>query len=217
MVFQAGGGMNGLHLAGRFANAVYNNPFDIPSATQHAQAVAQAASAYGRPAEHMSVFNGVITSVASTRREALERREQLDELGDLPSRVSYLGRQIGVDLSMADLDRPVHPDLLAREGHTVRRILAHGPIAYHPVAVGTPDEVADLLQRWHEAGVGGGFNITPDATDGLEHFVDEVVPILQERGLFRREYTGSTLREHLGIPHQNGLPANYGREGEDHA
>lgn len=224
VVFQAGGGMNGLHLAGRFANAVYNNPFDIPSATQHAQAVAQAASAYGRAPEHMSVFNGIITSVASTRREALERREQLDELGDVNSRVSYLGRQIGVDLSIADLDEPIHPDLLARaranpadprsplalrlarEGHTVRRILAHGPIAYHPVAVGTPDEVADLLQRWHEAGVGGGFNITPDATDGLENFVDEVVPILQERGLFRREYSGTTLRGHLGIPYRNGLP-----------
>lgn len=228
VVFQAGGGMNGLHLAGRFANAVYNNPFDIASASQHAEAVAQAASAYGRPPEHMSVFSGIITSVASTRREALERREQLDELGDVNSRVSYLGQQIGLPLSMEDLDKPVHPDLLtraranpsdprsplalklAREGHTVRRILAHGPIAYHPVAVGTPDEVADLLQQWHEAGVGGGFNITPDATDGLEHFVDEVVPILQGRGLFRRDYEGTTLREHLGIPRQNGLPTGYG-------
>lgn len=231
VVFQAGGGMNGLHLAGRFANAVYNNPFDIPSAVDHAAAVAQAATAYRRPAEHMTVFNGIITSVASTRREALERREHLDELGDLPSRVAYLGQQIGVPLSPEDLDRPVHPELLsraranpadprsplalrlAREGHTLRRILAHGPIAYHPVAVGTPEEVADYLQHWHQAGVGDGFNINPDATDGLEPFVDEVIPILQDRGLVRRDYTGTTLREHLGIPYQNGLPPGYGQEG----
>ncbi|MGA9520468.1 MAG: NtaA/DmoA family FMN-dependent monooxygenase [Myxococcaceae bacterium] len=230
VVFQAGGGMNGLHLAGRFANAVYHNPFDIPAAVHHAAAVAQAARAYRRPPEQMTNFNGIITSVASTRREALERREQLDALGDLDSRVAYLGQQIGVPLSPDDIDKPVHPELLdraranpgdprsplalrlAREGHTIRRILAHGPIAYHPVAVGTPDEVADFLQRWHEAGIGNGFNINPDATDGLEHFVDEVVPILQERGLHRREYAGTTLRDHLGIPKQNGLPAGYGQE-----
>lgn len=230
VIFQAGGAMNGLHLAGRFADAVYNNPFDIPSATQHAEAVAQAATAYDRNPEHMSVFNGIITSVASTRREALERREQIDELGDMNSRVNYLGHQLGLPLSMEDLDKPIHPDLLtraranpsdprapralalAREGHTVRRILAHGPIAYHPVAVGTPDEVADLLQQWHEAGVGGGFNITPDTTDGLEPFVDEVIPILQDRGLHRKDYAGTTLRDHLGIPYQNGLPASYGQQ-----
>lgn len=233
VVFQAGGGMNGLHLAGRFANAVYNNPFDASSAAEHAAAVAQAASAYGRRPEHMTVFNGVITSVASTRKEALERREQLDALDDLPNKIAYLGRQINVPLSMDDADKPVHPDLLAqaranpadprsplalrlaKEGHTVRRILAHGTMNYHPVAVGTPDEVADLLQQWHETGVGKGFNINPDATDGLEHFVDEVVPILQDRGLYRKDYEGATLREHLGIPRQNGLPAGYGQQNGD--
>jgi FMN-dependent oxidoreductase (nitrilotriacetate monooxygenase family) len=231
VVFQAGGGLNGLHLAGRFANAVYNNPFDVPSAVRHAAAVAQAATAYQRPAEHMTVFSGIITSVASTHQEALERREQLDALGDLNSRVAYLGQQIGVPLSPEDLDQPVHPELLsharanpgdprsplalrlAREGHTIRRILAHGPIAYHPVAVGTPNEVADYLQHWHQSGIGKGLNITPDATDGLEPFVEEVIPILQDRGLYRRDYTGTTLREHLGIPYQNGLPAGYDQEG----
>lgn len=231
VVFQAGGGGNGLHLAGRFANAVYHNPFDIPSATQHASLVSQAASLYQRPPEHMTVFNGIITTVASTHREALERREQLDALGDLDSRVAYLGQQIGVHLSPEDIDKPVHPSLLerarahpgdprspralelAKEGLTVRRILAHGPINYHPIALGTPDEVADFLQHWHEAGIGNGFNITPDATDGLEPFVDEVVPLLQQRGLLRRDYEGTTLRDHLGIPYQNGLPAGYGQEG----
>lgn len=62
--------------------------------------------------------------------------------------------------------------------------------------------------------MGNGFNINPDTTDGLEPFVDEVIPILQERGLFRRDYEGTTLREHLGIPYANGLPENYGKENE---
>ena len=229
MVFQAGGGLNGLHLAGRFANAVYNNPFDIPSGVELAAAVGQAAAAYGRSPDHMSVFNGIITSVASTSKEALERREQLDALGDLETKVIHLGQQLGIRLSIEDIDKPVRPALMDRaranpsdprsplalrlawQGLTVRRILAHGTMNYHPVAVGTPDEVADVLQRWHEAGVGNGFNINPDATDGLENFVDEVIPILQERGLFRRDYAGTTLRDHLSIPRQNGLPAGYGQ------
>lgn len=225
VVFQAGGGGNGLALAGLYANGVYNSPFDIPSGAAHWQAVRRAAQAYGRDPDHMTVFNGIVTSVGSTEGEALQRRRELDELGDLESRVQYLGVQIGVPLDMGDLDKPVHKDLLrdayahpgdpraplalrlAKEGWTVRDVIAHGIIQYHPVAVGAPEQVADMLQHWFESGVGGGFTITPDAADGVEDFVDHVVPILQKRGLFRTEYEGTTLRDHLGIPYQNGLPA----------
>ncbi|MGW5213431.1 NtaA/DmoA family FMN-dependent monooxygenase [Streptomyces sp. NPDC004051] len=227
VVFQAGGGGNGLALAGAYANAVYNNPFDLSSATAHWQAVRRAAEAYGRNPDHMTVFNGIVTSVASTEREALQRRRELDELGDLPSKVAYLGTQIGVPLTMDDLDEPVHEELLrdahahpgdpraplalrlAKEGWTVRDVIAHGPIQYHPVALGTPEQIADMLQHWFEAGIGNGFNISPDAADGVADFVDHVVPILQKRGVFRTEYEGTTLRDHLGIPHQNGLAANH--------
>ena len=227
MVFQAGGGANGLELAGLYANGVYNGPFDIASGAAHWRAVRQAAQTYGRNPDHMTIFNGIITSVASTEREALQRRRELDELGDLESRVAYLGTQIGVPLDMEDLDKPVPEDRLrgarahpgdpraplalrlAKEGRTVRDVIAHGPINYHPVAVGSPEQVADMLQQWFEAGMGNGFNITPDAIDGVEDFVDHVVPILQRRGLFRTEYGGTTLREHLGIPYQNGLPESH--------
>jgi hypothetical protein len=60
--------------------------------------------------------------------------------------------------------------------------------------------VADAIQEWFEAGAADGFNIMPPVLpSGLEAFVDQVVPILQERGLFRTEYTGRTLREHYGL------------------
>ena len=227
VIFQAGGGGNGLELAGAYANAVYNNPFTSDSAAASWQAVCRAAQAHGRNPDHMTVFNGIITSVASTEREALQRRRALDELGDLESRVQYLGTQLGIPLGREDLDRPVHPDLLrtarahpgdprsplalrlAREGMTVRDILAHGPINYHPVAFGTPEQVADMLEHWFESGTGNGFNISPDAADGVDDFVDQVVPILQRRGLLRTQYAGTTLRDHLGIPYQNGLPTNH--------
>ncbi len=70
----------------------------------------------------------------------------------------------------------------------------------HRVVVGTPEHVADEIQTWHEGGAADGFNVMPPwLTGGFEVFVEEVVPILRRRGLFRTEYTGSTLREHLGL------------------
>ena len=66
--------------------------------------------------------------------------------------------------------------------------------------------MADKFQLWFEAGVGKGFSVVPDSgLESLTDFVEQVVPILQKRGLLRTEYAGSTLREHLGLPYQNGL------------
>ena len=74
------------------------------------------------------------------------------------------------------------------------------------VALGTPEQVADMLEQWYRSDIGNGLSIIPDvAADGVTDFVDQVVPLLQQRGLFRKEYTGSTLRDHLGVSYQNGL------------
>jgi alkanesulfonate monooxygenase SsuD/methylene tetrahydromethanopterin reductase-like flavin-dependent oxidoreductase (luciferase family) len=71
----------------------------------------------------------------------------------------------------------------------------------HRLIVGTPEQVADGLQDWFEAGAADGFNVMPPWFPGaFDDFVDQVVPILQKRGLFREEYTGTTLRDHLGLP-----------------
>jgi hypothetical protein len=68
------------------------------------------------------------------------------------------------------------------------------------VIVGTPEQIADDIEHWFRAGAADGFNLMPDQLpDGLQDFVDGVVPILQKRGLFRTAYSGHTLREHLGI------------------
>jgi alkanesulfonate monooxygenase SsuD/methylene tetrahydromethanopterin reductase-like flavin-dependent oxidoreductase (luciferase family) len=72
----------------------------------------------------------------------------------------------------------------------------------HRVLVGTPEQIADDIERWFKAGAADGFNLMPDALpDGLQHFVDGVVPLLQQRGLFRRDYAGKTLRSHFGLVH----------------
>ena len=95
---------------------------------------------------------------------------------------------------------------VAREGWTIRDILAHGVIDYHPTPVGPASVTADHMQEWFEAGACDGFWVSIDINeDGIDTFVDEVVPLLQERGLFHHDYEGTTLRDHLGAPPQYGL------------
>jgi alkanesulfonate monooxygenase SsuD/methylene tetrahydromethanopterin reductase-like flavin-dependent oxidoreductase (luciferase family) len=91
--------------------------------------------------------------------------------------------------------------LARREGLTIRQIIARlGGGRGHRVLAGTPEQIADALESWFRAGAADGFNIMPPVLPtGLDVFVDEVVPVLQRRGLFRTEYTGSTLREHYGL------------------
>ncbi len=92
--------------------------------------------------------------------------------------------------------------LAADENLTVRQLLGRlGGGFGHRKIVGSPEQVADTIEHWWNAGAADGFNLMPDRfPDGLEIFVDEVVPILRRRGLFRHEYEASTLRERFGVP-----------------
>lgn len=97
---------------------------------------------------------------------------------------------------------------LAMNGFTIREVLANGPINYHPVFLGTPESMADKLQQWFEAGVGKGFVILGDCGLGtLKDFVEQGVPILQNRALLRTVYSGSTFRIHPGLSYQIGFNA----------
>jgi hypothetical protein len=95
---------------------------------------------------------------------------------------------------------------IAREGWSLQDILAHGVINYHSVTVGPGPAAADHMQTWFEAEAVDGFWVLPDVNaDGINAFVEEVVPLLQARGLFHHEYEGQTLRENLGVPYQYGV------------
>ncbi len=97
-------------------------------------------------------------------------------------------------------------NLTRSERLTVRQLIGRlGGGRGHRTFAGTPEQVADAIQHWFQAGAADGFNIMPPVLpSGLDIFVDQVVPILQDRGLFRREYIGRTLREHFGLA----VPAN---------
>ncbi len=223
IVFHAGGSPNAHELAGRFANAVIGAAFTIEDARAQRDAFRAAAKRYGRDPDEIKYIPGLMTTIAKDRRTALDRRIQL--AGPLLlQRVGYLQQMLGIPLDFNQLDQPLTKEQLAnarpsrydprssyalkiaKEEWSVRDILAHGVIDYHPVIVGPGLEAADHMQEWFEAGAADGFWISADVnSDGIDAFVDEVVPILQERGLFHKDYEGKTLREHLGAPDQYGI------------
>jgi FMN-dependent oxidoreductase (nitrilotriacetate monooxygenase family) len=223
VIVHAGGSPNAHELAGRFANVVIGAAFTIEDARAQRQAFRQAAEGHGRDPDEIKYIAGLMTTIALDRRTALDRRIQLTQ-HVFPQRVAYLQQMLGIALDPTRLDDPLTQQQLkqarpsrydprsanalrvAREGWSLRDILAHGVIDYHPVIVGPGTEAADHMQRWFEAGAADGFWISPDVNaDGIDAFVDEVVPLLQARGLFHHEYAGNTLREHLGVPEQYGI------------
>jgi FMN-dependent oxidoreductase (nitrilotriacetate monooxygenase family) len=223
VIFHAGGSPNALQLAGRFASAVIGASFSIEDARAQRAAFRDAAARAGRDPDEIKFIVGLMTTIAPDRRSALDRRIALTER-TFAQRAAYLQHMLGVRLDPARLDQPLsreqlaaarpspqdprsaHALKIAREGWSLRDVLAHGVIDYHPVIVGPAVEAADHMQEWFEAGAADGFWVSPDVyDDGVDAFVDGVVPILQDRGLFHRDYEGSTLREHLGVPPQYGV------------
>ena len=225
VIFSAGGGANGAEIAGRYASGVVGAVFTIDDAREQREALREAARRAGRNPDEVKFFAGVMPAIAATKREALDRRVALGEL-TVADRVPYLSAMLSlpVPLTLEQLDLPLTAEQLASarpnpydprsvralevasEGWTIRDVLAHGVIDYHPTPVGPASVTADHLQEWFEAGACDGFWISIDVNeDGIDTFVDEVVPILQARGLYHDDYEGSTLRENLGAPDQYGL------------
>ncbi len=223
VIFHAGGASaNALALAGRFASAVIGAAFTIEEGRAHRTAFRNAAERAGRDPDAIKFIAGLMTTIADDKRAALDRRITQTER-TFPQRVGYLQQMLGVRIDPARLNEPLSPQQIvaarpssgdprsaralevAREGWSVRDILAHGVIDYQPVVAGPPVEVADHMQAWFDAEAADGFWVAPDVyEDGLDPFVDDVVPILQARGLFHRDYAGTTLRDHLGAPAQYG-------------
>jgi FMN-dependent oxidoreductase (nitrilotriacetate monooxygenase family) len=223
VIFQAGGGGQGLEVAGRYASGVIGATYTIEEARAQRTALRIAAERAGRDPNEIKFFPGLMTTIAPDRRAGLDRRIAVSG-HTFPQRAGYLGQMLGLRLDASRLDEPLsqaqlaaaraspydprsaHALKIAREGWTLRDVLAHGVIDYHPVIAGPAVEAADHMQTWFEAGAADGFWLSPDVyEDGIDAFVDGVVPILQERGLFHADYEGTTLRDHLGAPAQYGL------------
>ncbi|MFP4905254.1 NtaA/DmoA family FMN-dependent monooxygenase, partial [Paraburkholderia sp. BR14261] len=219
VLVQAGGSGDGRDLAARHAEAVFSASQSFEESVAYRRDLNARAAAYGRP-QGVKVLAGLTTIIGATEAEALRRRDELVE--QIPWRYSLtrLAGTLGLSPDQLDLDARLPEDLALpnggngnhtffqatiaearRGGHTVReliRALAGG--GGHRVIVGTPEQIANDIEHWFKGEAADGFNLMPDALpDGLEAFVEGVVPILQRRGLFRTEYEGNTLRSHLGL------------------
>ncbi|WP_207840026.1 NtaA/DmoA family FMN-dependent monooxygenase [Williamsia soli] len=224
VIFTSGGpSPHLLTLAGRYASGFISEVWTIEEARAQRQMVRDAASEFGRDPDEIKYFPGLMTTVAPTVREGLDRRIAL--AGDvIEARLPHLGAMLGLHLHPERIDEPLTERELAaaraaptdprsgialdvaRLGWSSRDILAHGVIDFHPTVVGPGALHADHMQKWFEAGAADGFWVSPDVyEDGVDAFVDEVVPLLQERGIYPNEYPGATLRENLGVPAQYGI------------
>ncbi|WP_037606278.1 LLM class flavin-dependent oxidoreductase [Streptacidiphilus rugosus] len=224
LLVQAGSSEDGKEFAARHAEAVFTAQQTLADGQAFYRDLKSRLAAYGRSADELLVLPGICPVIGGTEAEAQALLQELTDLQVVEYGLAQLSGMLGVDLTGLPLDGPL-PDLpeerdingnksrftlvaeLGRgEGLTLRQLVARlGGGRGHRVYAGTPEQIADQLQEWFEQGAADGFNIMPPILPGgLEDFVDQVVPILQRRGLFRTEYTGRTLREHYGLPR----PAN---------
>lgn len=225
LLVQAGSSEDGKEYAARFAEAVFTAQQTLADGQAFYADLKARLARYGRGPDELLVLPGISPVIGSTRAEARALEAELAELVVPAYGLAQLSAMLDVELTEADLDHRL-PDvdhvtegnrsrfelvtqLARREDLTVRELitrLAGG--RGHRVLAGTPDEIADDLERWFTQGAADGFNVMPATLPGgLEVFVDTVVPELQRRGLFRTEYTGATLREHYGLARPAGRAA----------
>ena len=215
---QAGSSEPGRALAAATADIVFTAQQNLAGARAFYADLKARTSAAGRAAGSVAVLPGVAPVVGATEAEARRKFDALQEAFDPLIGLDALSAEFGIDLSVYPLDAPLPDDLPAspratsrrdlmleqmrREGLTLRQLGAQTASLGHWVLCGTPTSIADTLEEWFHGGAADGFIIMPGALpSGLTDFVDQVVPELQRRGLFRKRYTSTTLRGHLGLAH----------------
>jgi FMN-dependent oxidoreductase (nitrilotriacetate monooxygenase family) len=219
VIFQAGISEEGRNLAAQVAEGIYAPGGSLETAHDYYTDIKRRTAAAGRDPDHLKVFIHGGPIVASTDDAARRReREIFEEDNDFASSLAQLGRGFGAhDFSQYDPDGPF-PDVshlaerggrtgaaklierARRENLTLRQVVDISSDFKRSPFVGDPRTVADTIETWFRADTFDGINLAFRTNDELALFVDGVVPILQERGLFRKAYEADTLRGHLGLP-----------------
>jgi FMN-dependent oxidoreductase (nitrilotriacetate monooxygenase family) len=223
VLVQAGSSEAGRRFAARHADAIFTAHMARATAQEFYADLKRLAAAEGREPEHVLILPGLSAMIAGTEGEAHRLAREVNELTDPEvGRKRLSGRFGGHDFSHLPLDRPLSPqdfpppesveaarsrtevilNLVRRDKPTLRQLLGYLAGARgHYVTAGTPEQIADLIEDWFTDGAADGFNIMPPLLPvQLDVFSTEVIPILQRRGLFRTEYSGTMLREHYGLP-----------------
>jgi FMN-dependent oxidoreductase (nitrilotriacetate monooxygenase family) len=216
VIVQAGASEAGRQLAAETAEAVFTGQGNLAEGKRFYADVKGRMDKIGRNPDHMKILPGCFVVVGESLEEAREKRALLDSLVHYDSGIASLSIALGTDASGFDPDGPL-PDIpqsnasqsardriveTAKRDHLTVRQLAQRSGSFSGLAMmGTPAMIADQMEQWLVEEGSDGFNIMfPYLPAGLDDFVDKVVPELQRRGIFRRDYEGKTLRENLGLP-----------------
>jgi N-acetyl-S-(2-succino)cysteine monooxygenase len=217
VLVQAGASDTGRGLAAQMAEVVFTAQTTFEQAAEFYGDVVGRLPRYGRTQADVKILPGLYPVVGRTESEAREKFDFLQSLIHPSVGLAVLEHTIGVPLSHLPLDGPV-PEMADTNGPLSRQrllleaarrdkltlwelcLLNAGPRG-HLLTVGTPQQIADVMEHWFKNGACDGFNVMPAWLPGsLTDFVDMVIPELQRRGLFRTKYEGKTLRENLGLP-----------------
>jgi FMN-dependent oxidoreductase (nitrilotriacetate monooxygenase family) len=222
VLVQAGSSDTGRRFAARHAEAVFTAHMEKATAQAFYADLKALAKDVGRSGDQIHILPGISAMIGSTEAEAKQLSQALNDLADPDvGRKRLSGRFGGHDFSHLPLDKPLRPEdfpdpakveaarsrtelivgLVRNENLTLRQLLSKLAGARgHFTFAGTPEQVADLIEDWFTDGAADGFNLMPPLLPKmLDVFVDEVVPLLQKRGLFRTAYEGETLRSHYGL------------------
>ena len=216
IIFQAGASGDGRRLAARHADAIFTHHATLEEAQAFWRDVKQQLAENGRAADDLHIFQGVSVIVGDDAADVEQQYQATAQLVSVPDAINYLGRFFDHhDFSRYPLDEPF-PELgdigqnsfrsttdeIKRNarvrGQTLRQAALEAATP-RPLFHGTPEQVADGLQHWFEQKAADGFIIQGGTPDTFERFVDRVIPLLQARGLSRRDYPGTTLRASLGL------------------
>jgi FMN-dependent oxidoreductase (nitrilotriacetate monooxygenase family) len=221
VLIQAGSSDNGVAFAARYAEIVFTAQRTLEEGQRFYKELKRQVSANRRDHERVKVVVGLSPIIGATEADAKKLSDELNELMTPAYGLRQIQNFCGVDLSGYPLDGPVpldaFPEIDSVEAHRSRTALlvtlarreklSLGQLLHrfagargHQTIVGTPEQVAARIEEWFTKGAADGFNFMPAyLPGGLEDFVDHVVPILQRKGLFRRDYEGDTLRDHYDL------------------
>ncbi|WP_375091058.1 LLM class flavin-dependent oxidoreductase [Peribacillus sp. RS7] len=217
VIFQAGSSEAGKNLAAKEADAIFTGQPTLEDAKNFYQDVKNRAIAFGRNPDEIVILPGIAPIIGATEEEAEHKYQELANLVSIDKALDYLGRYFDHhDFSQYELDAPfpVLGDIgknsfrsttdrikeEAKEKQLTLRQVALKETTPRTSFIGTPEKVADLIQRWFEEKGADGFIFTSSVPNALSDFVSYVIPILQKRGIYRTEYEAETLRGNLGLP-----------------
>ncbi|WP_432750157.1 LLM class flavin-dependent oxidoreductase [Staphylococcus pseudoxylosus] len=218
VIFQAGASPKGQDYAAKYADAVFTLGESKESAQRNYESIKDQAKAYGRNPDEVSVYPILAPVIAQTESEAEARFEKIKTLANIDEALDYLGRYYDHhDFSQYDLDAPF-PDLgevgqnsfratadaIANRAKanqsTLREVALEETVRRSPF-IGTYEAVADLIIEWVEDGAADGFIFGPHIYGAVyDEFLENVLPILEEKGYYDKTFRGETLRDHLGLP-----------------